>query len=323
MVKDFDYLVVGSTVLYDYIFTVDQLPLPGRVATVDSQSKNNINHGFFGGTAVNVACQLALLNQPVKLVHPVSQDFSGSIYERKLLDLNISLEHLLYTEEKFDGYAILVTAPDGSTLLISSPTPLPHPEISSSIWENTYALVLTPNFGLLHKKLITISESIDIPLVIVGIGSPAIIELLPRCLMVSINHNESINLLHASGDSSFEKFSKRIQGVLFITHGNRGCNVYKHGEYLGKADVIPPEKTVDPTGAGDSFAATALACLKIGYTPIQAAQIGAAAASCVVEAFGSQTNMPGWNQIARRLKYYDPQTSELINQQQKGKANDH
>jgi sugar/nucleoside kinase (ribokinase family) len=57
---------------------------------------------------------------------------------------------------------------------------------------------------------------------------------------------------------------------------------------------------VDPTGAGDAFAAAYLIALDEGADPWQAARFAAAAASFVVEAVGSVT--PERAAVERRLR---------------------
>ncbi len=72
--------------------------------------------------------------------------------------------------------------------------------------------------------------------------------------------------------------------VLAVTLGRRGARVRAQGVW----QHIPacPAREVDPTGAGDAFAAALLIALDEGAEPWQAARFAAAAASLVVEAEG-------------------------------------
>ena len=49
---------------------------------------------------------------------------------------------------------------------------------------------------------------------------------------------------------------RRLARVLVLTQGQRGCTVYCHGE--ARSFAAPPVSVVDPTGAGDIFAAAYL-----------------------------------------------------------------
>ncbi|HET8538704.1 MAG TPA: PfkB family carbohydrate kinase [Anaeromyxobacter sp.] len=72
--------------------------------------------------------------------------------------------------------------------------------------------------------------------------------------------------------------------VVVLTQGVRGCEVLARGR-TSRVGVYPTRE-VDPTGAGDVFAAALLLALARGDDPLDAARLGAAAASVVVEARG-------------------------------------
>ncbi len=72
--------------------------------------------------------------------------------------------------------------------------------------------------------------------------------------------------------------------LVVFTHGARGCDVLARGRatHVG----VYPAREVDPTGAGDVFVAALLLALARGDDPVEAARLGAAAASIAVEARG-------------------------------------
>ncbi len=72
--------------------------------------------------------------------------------------------------------------------------------------------------------------------------------------------------------------------VVAFTHGAHGCDIIVRG-HTTRVGVFPVEE-VDPTGAGDVFAAGFLFAMAQGAPPPDAARLGAAAASFVVEAPG-------------------------------------
>lgn len=74
--------------------------------------------------------------------------------------------------------------------------------------------------------------------------------------------------------------------VVAFTHGVRGCEVIVRGR--ARRVGIHPAHEVDPTGAGDVFAAAFLLALSRGDDPVDAARLGAAAASIVVEGRGGE-----------------------------------
>jgi predicted nicotinamide N-methyase/sugar/nucleoside kinase (ribokinase family) len=80
-----------------------------------------------------------------------------------------------------------------------------------------------------------------------------------------------------------ERLAAAVPLVVF-THGPRGCDLLAGGRV--RRVGTHPAREVDPTGAGDVFAAAFLLALAGGAAPVEAARLGAAAASIAVEARG-------------------------------------
>ena len=70
--------------------------------------------------------------------------------------------------------------------------------------------------------------------------------------------------------------------IVVLTHGARGCEVISRGRTQRVG--VHAAREVDPTGAGDVFAAGFLLGLARGMAPLEAARLGAGAASVIVEA---------------------------------------
>lgn len=87
-------------------------------------------------------------------------------------------------------------------------------------------------------------------------------------------------------DGIVAQWAARVS-VLAVTLGRRGARLHARGRWRH----IPacPAREVDPTGAGDAFAAALLIALDEGAGPWQAACFAAATASLVVEAEGPVT----------------------------------
>jgi sugar/nucleoside kinase (ribokinase family) len=74
--------------------------------------------------------------------------------------------------------------------------------------------------------------------------------------------------------------------IVAFTHGARGCEVVEGGR--ARRVGVHPAREVDPTGAGDAFAAAFLLALARGDDPLAAARLGAAAGSIAVEGRGAE-----------------------------------
>lgn len=74
----------------------------------------------------------------------------------------------------------------------------------------------------------------------------------------------------------------RAVPIVAVTYGAAGCDVIERGRTTRVG--VHPARVVDPSGAGATFAAGFGYAIARGMTPIEAAQLGAAAASIVIEA---------------------------------------
>jgi 1D-myo-inositol 3-kinase len=87
--------------------------------------------------------------------------------------------------------------------------------------------------------------------------------------------------------------------VVALTHERKGCDIIEGGRrsWVG----IHPAREVDPTGAGDTFAAGLLFGLAQGGSPEEAARLGAACASIIIEGVAGE-NLPRMQEAFARAK---------------------
>lgn len=299
-------LVVGATIVYDYIFCVDRLPEPGRTARILPGQDNTYGQPLPGGTAFNIALGLAKLDERVRLTHPVGRDFVGSDYEKYLRDAGVSLDGLLVNNHELSGVAYVFGALDGSTVCFTSTSELLQEYIPDTALENSDLIILTPLTGPLHQHASAYARSNGIPLALCGIAEPDVLTWLPQIFMLVINEYEMQLLSTIEQGLTSEKLSQRMPGYLFITQGSEGCLIYHEGAKLAHVAAIQPRQVVDTTGAGDAFFAATLAGIRKGFDPVDAARIGGLSGSMVVEALGCQANLPDWPTLAGRASEFYP-----------------
>ena len=117
-------------------------------------------------------------------------------------------------------------------------------------------------------------------------------EILPH-VDVLVLSEEDLN-----GNAALIDEYARLTRIAVMTQGPRGCVVFSEG----KQWQVPgfPTQEVDPTGAGDVFAAAFLIRLQETQDPIAAARFANATASFCVEAPGV-TGIPTRAQVEQRL----------------------
>jgi 1D-myo-inositol 3-kinase len=88
---------------------------------------------------------------------------------------------------------------------------------------------------------------------------------------------------HAQQPDLLERLVSAVPVVAF-THGKQGSEIYVRGKATRVG--IYPTVEIDPTGAGDVFSSAFFLALGRGMAPVEAARVGAGAASIIVEARG-------------------------------------
>ncbi len=118
--------------------------------------------------------------------------------------------------------------------------------------------------------------------------------LLPRASAVVLSEED------IGGDEALAaRWAARIR-LLVVTRGAQGCTLYLGGQ----AHHLPafPASEVDPTGAGDIFAAVFFVRLWLGDTPLRAARL----ANCIAAASVTRPGLSGTptpTDIARCLRH--------------------
>lgn len=119
--------------------------------------------------------------------------------------------------------------------------------------------------------------------------------LLPHADVLVISEED------VGGDTHLIDEYVRLTRIVIVTNGWKGSTVYAGGERR----QIPPRsaKEVDPTGAGDVFAAAYLVALHEQGDPFKAAEFANHTASFSVEGIGTRT-IPTREQVAASLAQF-------------------
>ena len=75
------------------------------------------------------------------------------------------------------------------------------------------------------------------------------------------NMNEALEIFK----SRMNKKSKNNESILICPWGDRGAAGMDQDGKIYLAQAVPPDEIIDTCGAGDTFTATAIACLYKGY----------------------------------------------------------
>ncbi|MGC9397136.1 MAG: PfkB family carbohydrate kinase, partial [Anaerolineae bacterium] len=80
-----------------------------------------------------------------------------------------------------------------------------------------------------------------------------------------------------------------VKRAVIVTRGEKGSHIWAGGEEM-IVPVVPPQQVLDPTGVGDAYRAGLIKGLALGLPWRICGQIGALAATYVLETHGPQTH---------------------------------
>jgi sugar/nucleoside kinase (ribokinase family) len=241
-----------------------------------------------GGCAYYGARTARALGARTGLVSVVGRDFSC---DAAIADLELALERAGDTTLFINTYDN-----DGVRLQhIRAVAPAVTPALLPAAWASAEVVFLAPVLGEL--ELAAWRKAVS-PRVL-GIGVQGWIKegngdgvVVPRRWNVEQDLLRSVDAACISDDDHAQQpdLLERLLGavpVVAFTHGKQGCDVYVRGRAT-RVGVYPTTQH-DPTGAGDVFSSAFFLSLGRGHGPIEAARIGAAAASIIVEGRGGET----------------------------------
>lgn len=292
-------LVAGSAAVYDHIFRVSGLPPAGGIAEVEGAPGGSGPH--FGGTAFNVAMALARLGMGVALAHPVGRDFPGSRYQARLEEAGVDCRNVIVAPGARSPRCYLFATPGGTVVgyserLSDAVLPAHEREWPSEVSE----MVLCPVWSSWVEGWAAGARGRGLPLTTVGLVSDALRPYLPAVRTIIVNEHEAQRLLTAVGCESVQDLVRLGPRHVFVTRGDRGSEVTTQ-EGTARVPTDRVSRVVDPTGAGDAYAAGVVAALSRGLAPRDATRVGTRVARFVVAKVGCQTNLPRWADVAPGL----------------------
>lgn len=98
---------------------------------------------------------------------------------------------------------------------------------------------------------------------------------------------------------SIDSLAEVDKELTVCTKGEKGSEAYIDGTHV-TIPPIKPKNVVDPTGAGDAYRAGFYAAMYRGYDMEKALIIASSTSSFIVEAVGSLSNIPSWDDVMER-----------------------
>ena len=279
---------VSGHLCVDYILTVDEYPPVGESRRVSDRKI------YFGGGAANIAAGIAKLGGKAELICAVGSDFPGSEYEKYLDELDVKTT--VFMSEKNCSTAFMVNNAAGEQITyfewgageaFARSTPPKRDFVHMATGDAAFNISIAK-----QAKFSSLDPGQD-----VKYYTPEDLTTLLCEIDMLICNNYEMDIIKNTLSCTEKEILDQVPFTI-ITHGKAGSSLY----FDGKIHQIPavPVEAKDPTGAGDAYRAGFFTAWKKGFDPVTCAKIGAVTSSFVVEAIGTQTNLPDWDRMTKR-----------------------
>ncbi len=244
-----------------------------------------------GGVGGNIACSLALLGVPCRLVGAVGEDFGP--YQVALERLGVDLTGIVHIEDDFTSNAYM------NADLMDNQIAAFYPgaggrsgqiDITPLIGEATYGLVgaAAPDAMIRHAEEIVAAGAklvFDPAQQIVILDGGQLTRGIEIAEIV-VGNDYEFGMMERKTGLTVDDIAARVP-LTVVTYGGEGSEIRAGGESV-RIPIAQADPFVGPTGGGDAYRAGLLKGLLLGKDLPVAGRIGALTATYAVEHHGTQ-----------------------------------
>ncbi len=312
-------VAVTGSMAFDYIMSFpDEFAghiLPDQIAKLSVSFLVDSMRRERGGTAGNIAYNLALLDQPALLMATVGQDAPEYIAGLQVRGVDISgvlqlpneftASFFVSTDQVNNQIALFYTGAMARAGRIS---------FADQDYQNIKIAIISPNDPWAMVKYVQECHDLRIPYIYYP--SQQIPRLEPEDLIkgtegakILILNDYEIEMLKNKTGLSDEEIKNKVETVI-ITQGEEGSLIYTGGQEF---DIPPatPIRIAEPTGAGDAYRAGIICGIMRGYPWEVTGRLGSVTAVYVLEQHGTQRHAYTRRQLANRYREIYGDTKEL------------
>ena len=282
----FDYLMSFPGKFRDHILP-DQLHQISLSFLVESMQKQR------GGIAPNIAYTLGLLRGAPLMMATAGEDFTSY---RAWLDAHgvdtsateiIEGEHcasfFVNTDSEHNQIASFYTGAMAYAGKLSLAKCAPNADLA----------IISPNDPVAMQNYVRECKEIGLKYIYdpsqqtIWLSGEDLHEGLDGCYMLTVNEYE-LGMLREKTGLTTEEIKAKANGLL-VTKGKDGSELTIDGETY-QIPIVPLNKIVEPTGAGDAFRAGLMRGIQLGLPWGVCGRMGALASSYVLEQMGTQSH---------------------------------
>ncbi len=308
MKQNIKYILVSGSLAYDRImdfpgFFKDHI-LPDKIHILNvSFAVNGIKENF-GGTAGNIAYNLALLNEKPVVLSCAGKGFAS--YEKWLKRNKICVSQVKKVKSRNTASASIITDQADNQITGFNPGALrvARGAFNKKLLKNSIAIIAPGNtadmeqYAKLYKKE-KVKYIFDPGQSITSLSGSVLKNSISGAWIL-IGNDYEINIIKKKTGWTGKALLGKIK-MLIITKGAKGSEIYQQGKKI----IIPPAKpknTSDPTGAGDAYRAGLIKGLINGWSIEKAGRLAGLVSVYTVEKYGTQTHRFSLKELGVRYK---------------------
>jgi ribokinase len=310
MVMNGKPIVVIGSINIDLVARAERVPLAGEtVHSSDFQMHP-------GGKGANQAVAVARLGYPVRMIGNVGSDAFGEELRAQLVRSGVDASSVR-TSKGPSGVAMIAVGPNGDNAIVVTPganalvSPRDVDDHAEAIREAGVVLTQLEIPLETVQYLGTLCVHLEIPLIL----DPAPARVLPADLLHRVswltpNETEigccTSEMKHPSNrretSEILDALVKQCRNGVVLKMGSRGSYLATKDGFRQHVEAFPVS-AVDTTAAGDAFNGAFAVGLMLGRSPLESAQLAAAAGAVSVTRAGAQPSMPTMEEVNLMLTH--------------------
>lgn len=304
----FDYIMSFSGSFTDYIIP-DQLERLSISVLVDSLRRER------GGTAGNIAYNLALLGQRPLLMATVGNDAADYIAD--LGEHGIDVSGVMKFPNELTA-SFFVSTDQGNRQIanfyIGAMGRSTEVKFSDQNHQAIKIATISPNAPAAMTAYVSECKALGVPYIydpsqqIPLFSKEQLIDGIDGAHILIVNDYE-FELIKQRTDLDLAQI-KKMSDVLIVTKGEKGSTIYTETEEIN-IPAIPTERVLDPTGAGDAYRAGLMAARANNLDWLEAGRVGTLAATYAIEKYGTQRHNYTLAEFSLRYFEYFEKTAML------------
>ncbi len=304
-------IILTGSVAFDYLMTFPgrftEHILPDKLDTISLSFLVDSMVRFRGGTAPNIAYTLALLGERPVVFAAVGEDFD---------------EYRAWLESKGVDTRLMRVIPGVNTASFFANTDLDNNQIASfypgamghstelslhDLEEAVDLVTISPSDPVAMTQAAEECKALGIPYLydpsqqIVRLSGEELRRGVDGAHSLFVNEYEFGMLQNRTGMSAAD--IQASVDLLVVTLGAKGARI-QAGDETVTVPVVPPTRILDPTGVGDAFRGGFLTGLSRGWGWELCGQLGALAATYVLEEQGTQSHSYTKEEFITRFREY-------------------